>query len=105
MSKAIGSRTFTSQAVTPLGNKKSRYFFSWGPHRDHGDEKLRDFLMSLARQAFAEDKNMIEAQQAVIDATAEPSVMPTVHDRGVTMFQLLTEKMVRDEATQRTRAA
>ena len=34
--------TFTSQAVTPMAAKTSRYFFSWGPRRDHGDEALRD---------------------------------------------------------------
>lgn len=95
---ATGGVTFTSQAVTPMTEKTARYFFSWGPHRDHGDEAMRDALMAMAGQAFAEDKTMIEAQQQVIDMTPDPRVMPTAHDRGVTLFNRLVEKLVREEA-------
>jgi vanillate O-demethylase monooxygenase subunit len=92
---AVGGVTFTSQAVTPLTEKTSRYFFSWGPHREHGDEAHRDMLMVLAAKAFAEDKVMIEAQQKVIDLTPEPKVMPTAHDKGVTMFNRLVERLAK----------
>jgi vanillate O-demethylase monooxygenase subunit len=95
--EAIGGVTFTSQAVTPLGPKTSRYFFSWGPHRDHGGEDLRDTLMDLAAVAFGEDKVMIEAQQKVIDRTPEARIMPTAHDKGVTIFTRLVERMAKAE--------
>jgi vanillate O-demethylase monooxygenase subunit len=98
LSTAVSGVTFTSQAVTPLGDKSSRYFFSWGPHRAHGDEAYRDTLMAMADQAFGEDKVMIEAQQRVIDQTPDPKVMPTAHDRGLIMFNRLVEKLVREEA-------
>ena len=49
--------------------KTARYFFSWGPHRKHGDAALRDTLMGIAHKAFEEDRTMIEAQQRVIDVT------------------------------------
>jgi vanillate O-demethylase monooxygenase subunit len=94
---AVGGVTFTSQAVTPLTGKTSRYFFSWGPHRKHGDEAMRDGLMQLADMAFGEDKVMIEAQQKVVDRTPDPRVMPTAHDKGVTMFTRLVERLVRAE--------
>jgi vanillate O-demethylase monooxygenase subunit len=90
--------TFTSQAVTPTADRTARYFFSWGPHRQHGDAALRDLLMTVAAQAFGEDKIMIEAQQRVIDQTADPVVMPTAHDRGVTLFSRLVARLVREEA-------
>jgi phenylpropionate dioxygenase-like ring-hydroxylating dioxygenase large terminal subunit len=96
--QALRGVTFTSQAVTPLGERSARYFFSWGPHRQHGDEALRDFLMKLAAQAFGEDKIMIEAQQRVIDHTADPAIMPTAHDRGVTLFNRLVARLARAEA-------
>jgi len=102
---AIGGVTFTSQAVTPLTAKTSRYFFSWGPHRDHGDEALRDTLMGIADMAFGEDKVMIEAQQRVIDMTPNPAVMPSAHDRGVTLFNRLVEKVARAEVEGRQEAA
>lgn len=85
--------TFTSQAVTPMTQKTSRYFFSWGPRVDQGDEALRDVLMGIADQAFTEDRIMIEAQQRVIDASPGHRIMPTTGDRGVTLFNRLVEKM------------
>lgn len=103
--KAIRGVTFTSQAVTPLTARTSRYFFSWGPHRDHGDEALRDTLMNLADMAFGEDKVMIEAQQRVIDMTLNPVVMPSAHDRGVTLFNRLVEKLARTETEGQQEAA
>jgi phenylpropionate dioxygenase-like ring-hydroxylating dioxygenase large terminal subunit len=97
-SQALRGVTFTSQAVTPTGARTARYFFSWGPHRQHGDEALRDFLMKVAAQAFGEDKTMIEAQQRVIDQTASPAIMPTAHDRGVTLFNRLVARLAREES-------
>lgn len=91
--------TFTCQPVTPMTEKTSRYFFSWGPHRNGGDEQRRDVLMEIAARAFAEDKAMIEAQQRVIDGTAHPAVMPTSHDRGLTIFNRMVEKLAREEAS------
>lgn len=88
--------TFTSQAVTPTGPQTSRYFFSWGPRVGHGDEKLRDTLMGVADMAFGEDKVMIEAQQRVINETADPRVMPTAHDKGVTIFNRLVQRLARE---------
>lgn len=93
---ALG-KTFTSQAVTPLGDKASRYFFSWGPHRTLGDEAMRDMLMGVAAMAFNEDKVMIEAQQRVIDETPAPQVMPTTADKAVILFNRLVERLARDE--------
>jgi phenylpropionate dioxygenase-like ring-hydroxylating dioxygenase large terminal subunit len=99
-SQAVGGVTFTSQAVTPTGPRSARYFFSWGPHRAHGDEALRDTLMGVAAKAFAEDKVMIEAQQRVIDKTAAPSILPSGHDRAVTMFNRLVARVRREEGDQ-----
>jgi vanillate O-demethylase monooxygenase subunit len=95
---ALRGVTFTSQAVTPVGPKSSRYYFSWGPHRNHGDEALREVLMTMAGQAFGEDKVMIEAQQKVIDRTPDPRIMPTAHDKGVTLFNRLVERMAKQDA-------
>jgi len=102
---AVSGITFTSQAVTPMTDKTARYFFSWGPHVDHGDAAHRDMLMSIAAKAFDEDKVMIEAQQRVIDMTPTPQIMPTAHDRGVTMFNRLVARLARQEAERAALAA
>jgi vanillate O-demethylase monooxygenase subunit len=98
-SQAISGVTFTSQAVTPTRHQQARYFFSWGPHRKHGDETLRDLLMQTAARAFAEDKTMIEAQQQVINRTPNPQIIPTAHDRGITLFTKLVSRLVREETS------
>lgn len=90
--------TFTSQAVTALTDSTSRYFFSWGPHRDHGDEALRDMLMGVAAMAFGEDRVMIEAQQKIIDLDTFRRPMPTSFDKGVVLFNRLIEKLAREHA-------
>jgi vanillate O-demethylase monooxygenase subunit len=54
--------------------------------------------MKVAAQAFGEDKIMIEAQQRVIDQTADPVIMPTAHDRGITIFDRLVARLAREEA-------
>lgn len=97
--------TFTSQAVTPTGDRTARYFFSWGPRIDMGDEALRDTLMGIAALAFDEDKVMIEAQQRVIDDTPDHAVMPTGADKGITLFNRLIEKLTRAEERSGLRAA
>ena len=89
--------TFTSQAGTPMTEKTSRYFFSWGPHVKHGDAGLRDTLMGIAGKAFTEDRTIIEAQQRVIDITPNPRVMPTTADRAVTIFNQILAKRLRIE--------
>jgi vanillate O-demethylase monooxygenase subunit len=89
--------TFTSQAVTPLTDQTARYFFSWGPRRDHGDEALRDVLMGIANRAFTEDRIMIEAQQRVINRTAAGKVLPTSADMGVTLYNRLVESLAAGE--------
>lgn len=98
LAKAKGV-TFTSQAVTPVTEHTARYFFSWGPRSDWGNEGVRDGLMAMALQAFDEDKRMIEAQQRVIRETAAPRVMPTSADRGVVLFNRLVDRLVRAESS------
>jgi phenylpropionate dioxygenase-like ring-hydroxylating dioxygenase large terminal subunit len=98
---ALNGVTFTSQAVTPTGARTSRYFFSWGPHRRHGDAALRDMMMGIAGKAFGEDKLIIEAQQRIIDRTENPQVIPTVHDRGVTLFNRLVARLARESVESR----
>jgi phenylpropionate dioxygenase-like ring-hydroxylating dioxygenase large terminal subunit len=105
MAEAFGGLNFTSQAVTPTGDMSARYFFSWGPHCQHGDAAMRDGMMAVAEQAFGEDKSMIEAQQQVLDATPDPQIMPTAHDRAVTLYNRLVEKLAREEKTKLETAA
>jgi len=89
------SATFSCQAVTPVTDRTSRYFFSWGPRAGPGAEEMALKLLAIADQAFAEDKVMIEAQQLVIDATDRPLVVPTTADKAVIIFQRMMARMMK----------
>ncbi|MBS0367057.1 MAG: aromatic ring-hydroxylating dioxygenase subunit alpha [Proteobacteria bacterium] len=97
-SRATSDVGCTSQAVTPMGPRQSRYFFSTGPHRSHGDEALKDAMMATTQQAFEEDRTMITAQQAIIDRTPSPTVIPSAHDRGITMFHNMVARLIKEES-------
>lgn len=105
MTDAVSGLNFTSQAVTPLGEGRARYFFSWGPHRRDGDTAKRDAMMAMAGMAFAEDKAMIEAQHRRIAASPDARIMPIAHDRGVTLYNRLVERLAAEEAKQLETAA
>lgn len=104
-SRAIGQAALNVQAVTPKTSRTSRYYFLTGPHRDFGDERARDGMVAINKMAFAEDKVMIEAQQQVLDRAPDRSLMPIVHDRGVTLYNRLLERLVAEESEELTAAA
>lgn len=86
------------QPVTPMTNGKSRYYFSFGKHRQRGPQvPSTEQLMQLFRQAFTEDKKMIEAQQRIVDRDPGRPFMPTVHDRGATLYNRLKGRRMAEE--------
>lgn len=101
-SQAIGQVATNIQAITPTGNRSSRYFFTTGLHRRLGGDpeilhQLRDTLRDVTYKAFLEDKRVIEAQQKVIDRDPGRPLVPTIHDRGVTIYSRLKARLVAAE--------
>lgn len=92
-SRAIGGVSVSSQAVTPMRDRSTRYFFSAGPSRAQGTEAIRQLQVELAQKAFAEDKVMIEAQQRVIDRAGDTRVIPTAHDKPITLFNAMVQRL------------
>lgn len=93
MSKSLRAWAVSSQAVTPTAPGKARYFFSTGPHRDQGGPAERDGMVATAQMAFAEDKVMIEAQQRNIDRLGEVRMVPSVHDKALTIFNGIERRL------------
>lgn len=89
---------WSSQAVTPIGKGRARYFFSQGPGKPVPQE-FSDFLWQVALNAFAEDRAMIEGQQRIIDLTPDRKIMPAVGDKGTVLYNRVVERMVRTERT------
>jgi vanillate O-demethylase monooxygenase subunit len=105
MDEATRDVLISSQAVTPMTDRSTRYFYAHGIHHRFGAEAMRDAMMATVSKAFAEDKVMIEAQQRVIDDTAVPKIMATTHDRSVTMYHRLVEKLAEAESNAAQRPA
>jgi vanillate O-demethylase monooxygenase subunit len=89
---------YNFQAVTPVAARRTRYFFAVGVGRYGGAEVL-EALYQLTIAAFDQDKEMISAQQDIIDRTSTQKMGPTVHDRAPNHLRMTIDKMLRAEQT------
>jgi vanillate O-demethylase monooxygenase subunit len=87
---------FTSQAVTPLTELSSRYFYSWGPRSCEARvaPNLVDGMMDLANRAFEEDRRMIEAQQRNLLAPHDDEPLVISHDRGPLLMREVLKRLI-----------
>lgn len=99
------SENFTSQAVTPMTDRTSRYFFSWGPRAGEGADELAEAMMQVALKAFGEDKTIIEAQQRVIDMGPEQKEVLTSADVGPMQMRAVLQRLAREEAAEKSASA
>ena len=76
-----------------------RYFYSWGPSAETGDEEVARLMIKTAAMAFQEDKEIIEAQQKVIQANPGKAPMPTVHDRALIRFRRMMNTLMKAQST------
>lgn len=93
------SDNISCQAVTPMDERATRYFFSSGPRLKDltGDEA--EGMWKVASAAFLEDKIMIEAQQRIIDENPGRRMAWIDADKGPAMFRQLMARLMREEGT------
>ena len=82
------------QAVTPIGERKSRYFYAAGARAVDIDANQLDRLFAVTENAFQEDKAIIEAQQKIIDRAPERRMLPTSLDAGPTQFRKMVDGLM-----------
>jgi vanillate O-demethylase monooxygenase subunit len=92
--------TFTCQAVTPVSEDETTYFFAYGPLAK--DAKRKQFFAELGLKAFHEDKRMIEAQYATMRRTGH-HVMPLGMDHAVLKYDAVLKRHLRAAAAPRER--
>ena len=85
---------YTQQSVTPIDERRTLYTFCWGPSTRLGTAEDAEVMTRILGKAFYEDKDLIEAQQRIIDCDPARSVMPTAGDKGVVKFNLLMSKLI-----------
>jgi len=86
---------FTCQAIAPMTDRKTRYFFATGPLARSAD--LTDLIFGVARQAFLEDQEMIEAQQLVIDRSPDARMRPLSMDKAPNLYNALVTRLIAEE--------
>ncbi len=89
------AENFTSQAVTPMTDRTSRYYFSWGPRVAKGSDALADAMLAVAHMAFNEDKTMIESQQRVIDKSPDVRMTMTSSDAAPMQMRAVIERLIK----------
>lgn len=89
-------QSFTCQAVTPLTDKTSCYFFGFGPEAQNSH--LAQAFHDLAIMAFTEDRVMIEAQQRVIDTDPARKMMALVMDGAPKRYAGVVARLMKEEA-------
>lgn len=81
------------QAVTPVSERRSRYFYAVGTRAEDIDAEKLERLYAVTTEAFHEDKTLIEAQQKVIDRDPARQMLGTSLDAGPTQFRKMVEAM------------
>jgi vanillate O-demethylase monooxygenase subunit len=88
----------TSQAITPITETSTIYYYSGGQPRRHAEDALIQRQIEGFGVAFLEDKAMIEAQQRTVDVSPGRSMMTLTFDRSVALFRRLMAGLMEAEA-------
>ncbi|NWK96213.1 Rieske (2Fe-2S) protein [Sphingobium lactosutens] len=87
-----------SQAVTPIDDHKTRYFFGLGSRSaDTSDEQV-NMIGKVGLAAFTEDRQMIEGQQQIMNISPGVRPMPTNADIAITHFHSIIRELAKQEA-------
>jgi vanillate O-demethylase monooxygenase subunit len=87
-------RSMTSQAVTPITEHQTIYYYSGCLAQSYATEENSRQQIAVFEKAFAEDNAMIEAQQRVIDRTPQPTMLGTRSDNALNQFRRLMTGLI-----------
>jgi vanillate O-demethylase monooxygenase subunit len=92
------SRRVEQQAVTPITESRSRYFYATGFAAENARPDRVEGIFEVVNAAFAEDKRILEAQQRILDLTpADRRMASTPHDAAPLAFRRLVQKRLAEE--------
>jgi len=92
-------RSLTSQAVTPISERQTVYYYSGCLSRSYATEEQSRDQIAVFEKAFAEDKAMIEAQQRVVERTPERRMMVLSTDGALNQFRRLMAGLIAADQT------
>ncbi len=85
------------QMAVPVTEGKSRYLFGVSHPVDPAPEQSLDAVIGMFEYAFNEDRDMIEAQQKIIDQNPGVTLRNTKHDAGLVRVRRLIAGKIREE--------
>jgi len=93
------------QAVTPISERTSRYFYAVGARSADASAAIVEEMFAFTETAFHEDKSIIEAQQQVIDLDPARRMLLLSADGGPTQFRRLVQQLIERESADTRRPA
>lgn len=93
------TETTTSQAVTPIDERHTIYYYSGCLPKDIASAEDSRQQLALFERAFAEDNAMIEAQARVIARTPEPRMLGIRADHALNQFRRLMDQLIAAETS------
>ena len=82
----------TCQAVTPITERSTCYFWAFGPWSKASED--RELFATLGRQAFEEDRVMVEGQQSIIDSDPSQKMKLLAIDGAAVMYRKLETQRI-----------
>jgi phenylpropionate dioxygenase-like ring-hydroxylating dioxygenase large terminal subunit len=94
----VNRRLVILDSMTPETETSCHYF--WGSCRNFnvGDQAFTDMMYRLTVTAFNEDKEMLEAEQRIIDLVPTAPQIDLVGDTGGLQARRMVERLLADEA-------
>lgn len=91
--------SWTSQAVTPITDRKTTYYFCFGPwDKQPGAADMKEAFRSLALKAFTEDWEMLTAQQKSLDADPARRMVLFDVDKAPVLYRRVVDKILAEES-------
>lgn len=95
LDKAVFER-LDEQSVTPMTARNTRYFYAVGVPYNTVSAEWTEKILRFTAKAFAEDRDIIEAQQAIVDREPDAEMVTTTLDAGPIRFRRLLQGLIHD---------
>ena len=92
-------RFHATQIVTPEDETHSHFFWSYAHNFNLEDKNFSQAISDRIAEGFEEDKDMIEAQQIIVNENPDMSMSYIHFDTGLTQGRKLLEKALAEENT------
>jgi vanillate O-demethylase monooxygenase subunit len=96
-SRVDAAQFFGCQAVTPETEKTSHYFFQQSLAFALDDPSVTESLTRSVLAGFQEDKDIILAQQRILDLEPDASMLAMRMDTALASFRAMLEKAIHEE--------